>query len=34
MVLTETLGDGVCLRRPDGRLDDSDAATVEHLVEG
>jgi hypothetical protein len=30
----EALGDGVCLRRPHGRLDDPDAAAAEHLVEG
>jgi hypothetical protein len=30
----ESLGDGVCLRRPHRRLDDPDAAAVEHLVEG
>ena len=30
----EPLGNGVCLRRPHGRLDDPDAAAAEHLVEG
>jgi hypothetical protein len=30
----ETLGDGVCLRRPQRRLDDPDATAAEDLVEG
>jgi hypothetical protein len=29
----ESLGDGVCLRRPYGRRDDPDAAGTEYLVE-
>jgi hypothetical protein len=29
----EPLGDGVCLRRPDRRLDDPDASSAERLVE-
>jgi hypothetical protein len=30
----EALGDGVCLRRPHGRLDDPGPGAGEHLVEG
>jgi hypothetical protein len=30
----ETFGDGVCLRCAHGHLDDPDAASAEHLIEG